>query len=91
MNTMSSAPGRRASAARPRRMRIPLAGIAGVLVAVGIAAALLVQALNERFNARAAFPLVEGRIAVPGITGSIEIFRDRSAEQASRGGGATSP
>ena len=59
---------------RSRRGRFPLAGVAGVLIAVGIAAALLVQALNDRFNARAAFPLVEGRITVAGINEPIEIY-----------------
>ena len=78
MKSTSSSIWRRGPGGRPRRGRFPLAGVAGVLIAAGIAAALLVQAFNERWKARAAFPLVEGRIAVSGIIGSVEIFRDRS-------------
>ncbi|MEE9606790.1 MAG: penicillin acylase family protein [Myxococcota bacterium] len=51
-------------------------GVVALLALAIPAGALLAQWLGERAAARAAFPQTDGRIAVLGVTASVEIFRD---------------
>ncbi len=62
---------------RRRRGRAPLAAVAGLVLAVGVAAGLVARSLQARSAARTAFPTVAGRLPVRGLAAPLEIFRDR--------------
>jgi penicillin amidase len=62
---------------RRRRGRAPLAAVAGLVLAVGVAAGLVTRSLQARSAARTAFPTADGRLAVRGLAARLEIFRDR--------------
>ena len=61
-----------------RHRRAPARGLGGLvlLLALALAGGVWVRDLHRRTEARRAFPQVEGRLAVAGVGGRVEIHRD---------------
>lgn len=61
---------------RRGRRRIGRAAAAGLALALIVAAALLGRQMRGGADARAAFPLAEGQVELPGLSAPVELLRD---------------